>query len=68
MGIAIGCFVLLFYAVTIAKLGPRVLNRPLCAPRLENRAMSPLRSPPTPTGADVAVEACAPSLAMPGLS
>jgi hypothetical protein len=29
IGIAIGCFVLLFYAVTIAKLGPGVLNRPL---------------------------------------
>jgi hypothetical protein len=29
IGIAIGCFVLLFYAVTIAKLGPGVLNQPL---------------------------------------
>jgi hypothetical protein len=29
IGIATGCFVLLFYAVTIAKLGPGVLNRPL---------------------------------------
>ena len=29
IGVAIGCFVLLFYAVTIAKLGPGVLNRPL---------------------------------------
>jgi hypothetical protein len=29
IGIAIGCFILLFYAVTIAKLGPGVLNRPL---------------------------------------
>jgi hypothetical protein len=29
IGIAIGCFVLLYYAVTIAKLGPGVLNRPL---------------------------------------
>jgi hypothetical protein len=29
IGIAIGCFVLLFYAATIAKLGPGVLNRPL---------------------------------------
>ncbi len=29
IGIAIGCFVLLFHAVTIAKLGPGVLNRPL---------------------------------------
>ena len=67
MGIAI-CFVLLFYAGTIVKLGPGVLNRPLCAPRLENRAMSPLRSSPTPTGADVAAEASAASLAMPGLS
>jgi hypothetical protein len=28
IGIAIGCFVPLFYAVTIAKLGPGVLNRP----------------------------------------
>jgi hypothetical protein len=28
IGIAIGCFVLWFYAVTIAKLGPGVLNRP----------------------------------------
>jgi hypothetical protein len=27
--IAIGCFVLLFHAVTIANLGPGVLNRPL---------------------------------------
>jgi hypothetical protein len=29
ISIAIGCFVLSFYAVTIAKLGPGVLNRPL---------------------------------------
>lgn len=29
IGIAIGCVVLLFYAATIAKLGPGVLNRPL---------------------------------------
>ncbi len=29
IGIAIGFFVLLFYAVTIAKLGPGVLARPL---------------------------------------
>ena len=29
IGFAIGCFVLLFYVVTIAKLGPGVLNRPL---------------------------------------
>jgi hypothetical protein len=29
IGLAIGCVVLLFYAVTIAKLGPGVLNRPL---------------------------------------
>ena len=28
IAIAIGCFVLLFPAVTIAKLGPGVLNRP----------------------------------------
>jgi hypothetical protein len=27
--VAIGCFVLLFYAATVAKLGPGVLNRPL---------------------------------------
>jgi hypothetical protein len=27
--VAIGCFVLLFHAVTIPKLGPGVLNRPL---------------------------------------
>jgi len=26
---AIGCFVLLFYVVTIAKLGPGVVSRPL---------------------------------------
>jgi hypothetical protein len=29
IGIALGFLVLLFYAVTIAKLGPQVLNRPL---------------------------------------
>lgn len=29
IGLAIGCVVLLFYAVTIAKLGPGVLDRPL---------------------------------------
>ena len=29
IGVAIGFFVLLFYAVTIAKLGPNVLARPL---------------------------------------
>jgi hypothetical protein len=29
IGIAIGFFVLLFYVVTIAKLGPGVLNRPM---------------------------------------
>ena len=29
IGIAIGFFVLLFYVVTIAKLGPGVLARPL---------------------------------------
>jgi hypothetical protein len=29
VALAIGCFVLLFYVVTIAKLGPGVLNRPL---------------------------------------
>jgi hypothetical protein len=29
IGLAIGCLVLLFYIVTIAKLGPGVLNRPL---------------------------------------
>jgi hypothetical protein len=29
IGIAIGCFVLLLDAATIAKLGPGVLNRPL---------------------------------------
>ncbi|WP_202899156.1 hypothetical protein [Methylocapsa aurea] len=29
IGIAIGFFVLLFYVVTIAKLGPGVLERPL---------------------------------------
>lgn len=29
IGVAIGFFVLLFYVVTIAKLGPGVLNRPL---------------------------------------
>jgi hypothetical protein len=27
--VGIGCFVLLFYAATVAKLGPGVLNRPL---------------------------------------
>ena len=27
IGLAIGCLVLLFYAVTIVKLGPGVLNR-----------------------------------------
>ena len=29
IALAIGCFVLLFYVVTIAKLGPGVLNGPL---------------------------------------
>ncbi|HUB62982.1 MAG TPA: hypothetical protein VL996_00770 [Methylocella sp.] len=29
IGLAIGGFALLFYIVTIAKLGPGVLNRPL---------------------------------------
>lgn len=29
IGLAVGFFVLLFYAVTIAKLGPGVLNRPM---------------------------------------
>jgi hypothetical protein len=29
IALAIGCFVLLFYVVTIAKLGPGVLIRPL---------------------------------------
>lgn len=29
MAVALGFLVLLFYAVTIAKLGPQVLNRPL---------------------------------------
>lgn len=29
IGLAVGFFVLLFYAVTIVKLGPGVLNRPL---------------------------------------
>jgi hypothetical protein len=29
IALAIGCFVLLFYAVTITKLGPGVLSRPL---------------------------------------
>ena len=29
IGLAIGFFVLLFYVVTIAKLGPGVLKRPL---------------------------------------
>jgi len=29
IAIALGALVLLFYAVTIAKLGPQVLNRPL---------------------------------------
>jgi hypothetical protein len=29
IALAIGCFVLLFYVVTIAKLGPGVLSRPL---------------------------------------
>ena len=29
IALAIGCFVLLFYVVTIAKLSPDVLNRPL---------------------------------------
>lgn len=29
IAIATGCVVLLFYAVTILKLGPGVLNRPL---------------------------------------
>ncbi|NIX76701.1 hypothetical protein [Microvirga terricola] len=29
LGLALGALVLLFYVVTIAKLGPGVLNRPL---------------------------------------
>ncbi len=29
IALALGCFVVLFYVVTIAKLGPGVLNRPL---------------------------------------
>jgi threonine/homoserine/homoserine lactone efflux protein len=29
IGIALGLLVIMFYAVTIAKLGPQVLNRPL---------------------------------------
>ncbi|MGO9234207.1 MAG: hypothetical protein ACLP4V_09050 [Methylocella sp.] len=29
IALAVGCFVLLFYVVTIAKLGPGVLSRPL---------------------------------------
>ncbi len=29
IGLAVGILVLLFYAVTIVKLGPNVLNRPL---------------------------------------
>lgn len=29
IAIALGCMVLLFYVVTIAKLGPQILNRPL---------------------------------------
>jgi hypothetical protein len=29
IGLAVGFFVLLFYVVTIAKLGPGVLDRPL---------------------------------------
>ena len=29
IGLAVGFFVLLFYAVTIAKLGPGVLGRPM---------------------------------------
>lgn len=29
IGIALGFLVILFYAVTIAKLGPGVMNRPL---------------------------------------
>jgi hypothetical protein len=29
IGIAVGFFALLFYAVTIAKLGPGILSRPL---------------------------------------
>ncbi len=29
IGLAVGFFVLLFYVVTIAKLGPGVLNRPI---------------------------------------
>lgn len=29
IGLAVGCFVLLFYLVTIVKLGPGVLDRPL---------------------------------------
>jgi len=29
IGLAVGFFVILFYVVTIAKLGPGVINRPL---------------------------------------
>ena len=29
IGVAVGFFVLLFYVVTIAKLGPNVLRRPI---------------------------------------
>lgn len=29
IAVALGCMALLFYAVTIAKLGPGVLNRPM---------------------------------------
>jgi hypothetical protein len=29
IGLALGFLVLLFYAVTLAKLGPQVLNRPM---------------------------------------
>ena len=29
IGLAVGFFVLLFYAVTIAKLGPGILSRPM---------------------------------------
>ena len=29
IGLALGLFALLFYAVTIVKLGPGILNRPL---------------------------------------
>ena len=29
MGLALGVIVLIFYVVTIAKLGPQVMNRPI---------------------------------------